>query len=220
MTKQHLRDAFPVFEDAVLGLEGQAMGVLHLLIEHCEDSAQPLAVIDDPNSCPNCGARAESLTGPYCSAKCRDQAAFVRQFRAAMDSGSILTPEKQLVFGERLWWLLGGGLPLRESRIPASAKRQVVRRSGGNCEICGATLTAVENFGSGCNRPSHLRVVCDQCSATRSFNDAEFSRRPDVVELLISFAGRVWAAKPTRACDNPHDWDWRAFMAERRKVRA
>ena len=197
-------------------MEDRARSVLNLLLDRIEDSQQTEQPLEDPHLCPNCDAQAESLAGPYCSVTCRDQAAFVRQFRAALSSSSILTPEKQVVFGERLWWLLGGGLPLRESRIPTSANRQVAKRSGGKCETCGESMTTVENFGSGCNRPLHLRAVCPQCSKKKCYGDLEFSRSPQVVELLSNFAKRIDTAKPMRQCDDPDAWDWRAFMAKRR----
>ncbi len=133
-----------------------------------------------------------------------------------MASGAALTPEKQAVFGERLWWLLGGGLPMREGRIPESAKRQVLRRSGGDCELCGAPMSAVENHGSGCNRPLHLRAVCPACSKTKPFGDAEFCQRAPVARLLAELGARISAETPARACDDPDAWDWRAFLAQRR----
>ena len=204
--------------DLNLSLEDQARAVLNLLLDCIEDPEQPQRPLEDAHRCPNCDALAESLAGPYCSETCRDQAAFVRQFRASIASGSILTPEKQVVFGERLWWLLGGGLPLRESRIPESAKRQVTKRSAGKCELCGAPMTTVENFGSGCNRPLHLRAVCSLCSKTKRYGDLEFGQSPEVAKLLSSFAKRIDSAKPIRLCDDPDAWDWRAFMAKRRNT--
>jgi hypothetical protein len=153
---------------------------------------------------------------PYCSTKCRDQSAFVRQFRAAFANGSIFSPEKQIVFGERLWWLLGGGLPRRESMIPESAKRQVLKRSGGKCETCGEPMATVENIGSGCNRPLHLRAVCPICAKTKSYGDAEFNQRAEVVERLSELAIRVRSLEPLRACDDPDSWDWRNFLEKRR----
>jgi hypothetical protein len=196
--------------------EDRARSVLNLLIDHILNSEQAGKLNSDPLFCPNCDGPVESLSGHYCSESCRDQAAFVRQFRAAVGSGSILTPEKQVVFGERLWWLLGGGLPLRESRIPVSAKRQVAKRSGGKCETCGADMTTVENFGSGCNRPLHLRAVCAECSQTKPIGDFEFGRSARVVELLSEFARRIGSVRAIRECDDPVGWDWRGFMARRK----
>jgi hypothetical protein len=132
-------------------VEDQGRSVLHLLLD--ADKGAATVSPTDAHLCPNCDRIAPNPASPYCSETCRDQAAFVRQFRAAIAAETILSAEKQTVFGERLWWHLGGGLPIRESRIPESAKRQVIKRCGGNCEFCNAPMTTIENFGSGCNRP-------------------------------------------------------------------
>lgn len=211
-----LKALLPPFGNANLSLEDQARSVLHLLLDSSQEAGQPGVSDEDFQCCPNCGAPAESLSSPYCSESCRDQAAFVRQFRGALATGSILSAEKQVVFGERLWWILGGGLPLRASRIPESAKRQVTKRSGGNCELCAKPMTAVENFGSGCNRPLHLRAVCADCSKTKPYCDWEFSRSSPVVSVLCGLSRRVNAPSPMRPCDDPVAWNWRAFMARRR----
>jgi len=140
----------------------------------------------------------------------------VRQFRAALASGTILEAEKQTVFGERLWWLLGGGLPMRDSRIPESAKRQVIKRSQGKCEFCASERTAIENFGSGCNRPLHLRAVCAAFSRTKPFGAPEFVQSSAVQEILVNLRQRIYAKVPLRPCDDPVNWDWRAYVASRK----
>lgn len=178
--------------------------------------ADPHAPSADPNRCPNCDTPATGTASPYCSKPCRDQAAFVRQFRAAIASGTILEAEKQTVFGERLWWLLGGGLPMRESRIPESAKRQVIKRCASMCESCGAPMHTIENWGSGCNRPLHLRAVCERCSKTKAFGDQAFCQGPSVARVIDELSTRVFAPRPVRACDDHETWDWRAFIAQRR----
>ena len=213
-----LRVVLPELGDASLSVEDQARTVLHLLLD-CIENPGPLQIaLETSDRCPNCDGPTESTTSPYCSETCRDQAAFVRQLRAAFATDAILTPEKQIVFGERLWWLLGGGLPMRESRIPESAKRQVSKRSGGKCETCGEPMTAVENVGSGCNRPLHLLAVCGICSKTKAFGDVEFSRNPYVIQQLSELANRVGAETPLRQCDDANSWDWRAFVKARRSL--
>jgi hypothetical protein len=212
-----LKAEIPDFNGPAPALEDRARGVLHLLLDGGESGTRTAS--DGAGTCPNCDGAAESLSSPYCCEACRERAAFVRQFRAALNSGAILAPDKQIAFGQKLWWILGGGLPFRESLIPESAKRQVARRCDGKCEMCGAPMTAVENFGSGCNRPLHLRAVCPGCSMTKPFGDPAFTQSPLVVDLLIDFRGRIFASKPVRACDDPEAWDWRAFLAQRKAKR-
>ena len=129
-------------------LELRARRVLQLI---AESPSQPIAQpsVYGPELCPNCGTATASRTSPYCSAGCKDKAAFVRQFRAALSTEAVFEPEKQLALGQKLWALLGGGLPYRESLIPNSALKQVRKRSEGRCEICGEPAERIENFGSG-----------------------------------------------------------------------
>ncbi|MFM9872409.1 MAG: hypothetical protein ACKVQS_02960 [Fimbriimonadaceae bacterium] len=209
-----LKALLPPACDDTISIEDQARSVLHLLCEPTNPKAPKPK--NDPNLCPNCDQPVSKPTSPYCSETCRNQAAFVRQLRAAIATQTILNPEKQTVFGERLWWLLGGGLPIRESRITESGKRQVIKRCGGKCEFCNAPMTTIENFGSGCNRPLHLRAVCAKCSRTKPFNDPNFSQSNPVLTLLNDLRQRVNAPTPLRPCDDPDKWDWRAFIVQRR----
>ena len=77
-------------------------------------------------------------------------------------------------------------------------------------------MAVVENFGSGCNRPLHLRAVCGSCSRTKSFGDSDFVQKDSVTSLLGNFRRRIDAVEPVRTCDDPATWDWRAYMRGRR----
>jgi hypothetical protein len=117
-----MKASLPSSDLAGLSVEDQARGVLHLLTDaggQAEAELQPA----NPRLCPNCDGPVDKPSSPYSSETCRDRAAFVRQFWAAVASGTIFEAEKQIVFGERLWWLMGGGLPMRGSSIPESVKR-------------------------------------------------------------------------------------------------
>lgn len=71
-------------------------------------------IIEDPMLCPNCGAACDLPKSPYCSSWCREQASVIRQFRSNVASGTAFDPEKQAVYGQILWWLVGGGYPRPE----------------------------------------------------------------------------------------------------------
>jgi len=107
MSPTHMKASLPPADPTGLSVEDQARGVLHLLTESAESMRAEISPAD-PHLCPNCDGPVDKPSSPYCSETCRDRAAFVRQFRAAVASGTILEAEKQIVFGERLWWLLGG----------------------------------------------------------------------------------------------------------------
>lgn len=214
VSMKQLHESLPSARDSSQTVEDHARSVLFLLLVATYGST----VISSKgvNLCPNCDGPVEKPSSPYCCETCRDRAAFVRQFRAAIDSETVLDAEKQTVFGERLWWLLGGGLPMRDSRIPESAKRQVIKRSGGKCEFCPNEMMTIENFGSGCNRPLHLRAVCATCSRTKPFGDAAFSQSPAAQAILTDLRQRIHAELPLKPCDDPVHWDWRTYVARRK----
>lgn len=212
-TFTQLQSDLPEVSQPELSLDDQARGVLRLLLP---PGPSPRPASPTAFQCPSCDAPATSLSSPYCSDKCKSTAGFIRQLRAAIASNNILTAERQIVFGERLWWLLGGGLPIRESRITEGGKRQVTKRSEGKCAFCGEPMAMVENHGSGCNRPFNLRAVCVACSKTKAFGDAEFCSSPAVVRVLDEIRMRVHSERPLRPCDDPDHWDWRAYVAQRK----
>ncbi|MBX3117595.1 MAG: hypothetical protein KF784_00900 [Fimbriimonadaceae bacterium] len=103
----------------------------------------------DSNTCPNCGIEVQDKRSPYCSEKCREMAAFVRQFRAAVSDGSILEPEKQAMMGQKLWAVAVGGYPMRQALVPPKVVAKVIERDGGKCQVCGAPATEIDHTGSG-----------------------------------------------------------------------
>ncbi|HTQ09685.1 MAG TPA: hypothetical protein VMI31_06400 [Fimbriimonadaceae bacterium] len=101
------------------------------------------------NACPNCGQPVGSLRSPYCSEKCKETAAFVRQFRNSLANESIFEPERMADFGQKWWHLQGGGYPRRQLMVPAKTIAKVIARANGACEICGAPATEIDHAGSG-----------------------------------------------------------------------
>ena len=129
----------------------QSKALLALLVEgagQAQFSAMQ-GVPADPSTCPNCGQPATSLRSPYCGDACREESAFVRQFRQSLMTGKALEPERQVALGEKVWHVLGGGYPRRQSLAPNSALKQVFKREDGRCELCGAPATTIDHTGSG-----------------------------------------------------------------------
>jgi hypothetical protein len=106
-------------------------------------------IAPDSATCPNCGGPAASERSPYCSSQCRETAGFVRQFRAAMDSGQAFNLERQIALGQALWSLQGGGYPRRQMMIPRRVIDKVIARDQGVCSVCGGPATEVDHTGSG-----------------------------------------------------------------------
>lgn len=101
----------------------------------------------DPAMCPNCGLPVRSERSPYCSDECREESAFVRQFRNGLREG-LMEPERQAALGQKLWRILGGGLPRRIALIPEKQAAKFLDKAG-VCAICGAPATRIDNVGSG-----------------------------------------------------------------------
>lgn len=101
------------------------------------------------STCPNCGEPVASLRSPYCGDSCREEAAFVRQFRTALATGALADPEKQERLGQALWHLLGGGYPHRLPLVLPSAAKQALKRNDGRCEGCGVPASTFDHLGSG-----------------------------------------------------------------------
>ena len=135
--------------DESTDVEVQTRAVLKLLIERHSIAAWFEPVSTDHLNCPNCSIPVQSNRSPYCSDTCREQSAFVRQFRSAVLDGKIQDPERQGALGQKLWFVLGGGYPRRDVLVPARVRLKVIEREGGKCEQCGAKATTIDHSGSG-----------------------------------------------------------------------
>lgn len=150
MLIDELTASLPPSEDAATGenLDHRARAVLRLLVDRMEPGPSEV-ISSDPATCPNCGVSVYSKSTPYCSDCCRERTAFVRQMRDGLAKETLLDPARQVMKGEVLWRLLGGGLPRRLALVPESSRRAVFKRSEGKCEVCGAPATTIDNTGSG-----------------------------------------------------------------------
>lgn len=129
----------------------QARAALTIVLDRavaCRDEKAKVVAVD-PATCPNCGSAVHSNRTPYCSDPCREQAAFVRQMRAALDSGSVFESDRQIALGQKLWVLLGGGYPHRTNLVPARTLTKVLSRYDGRCEGCGAPANTIDHTGTG-----------------------------------------------------------------------
>jgi ribosomal protein S27AE len=111
------------------------------------DSPAEGLLLHSVDRCPNCGEECSVPSSPYCTPRCREEAAFVRQLRGAVASG--WDPERQIALGEKLWRILGGGYPRRVARVEARSLERILERKGRRCEECGGQATMVDHLGSG-----------------------------------------------------------------------
>lgn len=206
-TPEELRQKLPGADEAEQ--EAGARRVILLLLDSPIDaSAPPLDV--SRRICPNCGVNPCPGRSPYCSLRCREEAAFVRQFRAALRDDAILDSERQIAIGQNLWHLIGGGRPLRRSMIPARSISRVIERNNGKCTHCDHPATTVDHILSACNREINLQPVCAECSQTHEFGDRK--TLSSAAKVLTDLATRCLADSALRPCDNQDTWDWRAWI--------
>ncbi|AIE87962.1 HNH endonuclease [Fimbriimonas ginsengisoli] len=140
----------PTPAEAVLDPEEGVRAALRGLVERSLTGPFDFAVVlEDPQTCPNCGGAVSAPKSPYCSEVCRDTAAFVRQFRSSLLNGAIFERERQIGLGQALWKIQGGGYPLRQRLVTPKVLAKVIERDGGKCSVCGAPATEIDHVGSG-----------------------------------------------------------------------
>jgi hypothetical protein len=131
-------------------IDDQARGAMLSLVEVAlKVRSFPIKFESRNGECPNCGSPVISRRTPYCSEVCRCEAAFIRQFRAGLQHGSILERDRQVAFGENMWRILGGLYPRRQAMVLDRVLKRVMKRTDGMCESCGAAASTVDHIGSG-----------------------------------------------------------------------
>lgn len=164
--------------------------------------------------CPSCGEVTTSKRSPYCGEVCREISGFVRQVRAAVLAGA-LSDDRRSAMEQVYWALLGGGYPNRLKEVPPSTVRKVLERAAYRCHRCGGEADQIEHLRTACNRPINLGAVCRSCQTTREMGDSEFLSQSEVGRIRSEVGGRIVCPTPSRRCDDPKAWDWRAFLNER-----
>ncbi len=145
-TFRRLSESLPVIGSGS-DLDDQTRSVLRLIFDR-EPLSRLQALAEDPWNCPNCGAPCQSERSPYCGPVCREMAALVRRFRAAIADESILEKERQIMIGQALWSFLGGGFPRRQQLVPEKTLAKIIAKAGGKCEVCGAPATEIDHIGT------------------------------------------------------------------------
>lgn len=148
----NLRAALPplsfLYEEGEMDVQTRA--VLGLMLERAARGfSQVSPVAEDPATCPNCGVAVVSTRSPYCGDWCREVSGFIRQFRHGVMAGAVADLERQAALGQKLWRMLGGGLPRRLALIPKRAWERELDKRGGVCEECGAPAVTLDNMGGG-----------------------------------------------------------------------
>lgn len=221
-TLRRLRESLPHFSEAAKGdnADEQARATLCYLVDRIvlvgDRREAPMSV--DCSQCPNCGKVAPSERSPYCCPECREEASFVRQFRSHLVDESIFDLERQATLGQILWHQVGGGYPRRNALVSEKDRARVFAKTDGKCDECGAEATTFDHIGTACNRTINLRPMCSDCAVTKPFGDPRIVAGTEFDQTVGRLATRIVSAVALQPCDDAETWDWRAFLASRKKA--
>ena len=176
-----------------------------------------------PFPCPNCD---EPIGAPtlFCSDLCRDEAKFVRYYRACIKDGRIKQPDVVEALQIRMAHILGGGYAERERRLSLDLRGQVIERAKGLCQSCGALGNQVDHISGNSSNLSNLQLLCVPChneKTTANFVQITEESHPEAWAKRDALLRRVHSAGPVRFCDRA-EWatEYRALQQARKHATA
>jgi 5-methylcytosine-specific restriction endonuclease McrA len=181
--------------------------------------AEYAPLLSVPFQCANCG----HILGEaklFCSDLCRDEAKFVRYFRACIMDGRTTQPDVLDALQIRFAHLLASGYVARARALPDATRKAVILRDRGSCQSCGAPGTQIDHIRGDSGSLDNLQLLCSRChiEKTRSrivpIQRESFPQEYAKAEWLMR---RVEADEPQQACDRD-DWQasWRRVLSARR----
>lgn len=172
-----------------------------------------------PFLCLNCDA---PISKPilFCSDLCKDEAKFVRYFRACLRDGRYDQTDVQEALRIRLAHILGGGYAERARRLSQTVREAVISRDGGRCRKCGNPGNQIDHIRGGSGDPGNLQLLCVQCHNEKTVNAFKFvsaDSHPEEWAKRELLLARVHLPKAARLCDSSR-WDglWRVLMKARK----
>jgi len=181
----------------------------------------PAALTSPPFPCPNCdtGLNDASL---FCSDLCKDEAKFVRYFRACLRDGRYDQLDVQEALRIRLALILGGGYPERARQLRPSVREAVIARDKGKCQKCGKPGSQIDHIRGSSSDLDNLQLLCPEChneKTTAGFVKISAQTHPEEWAKREALLARVHARQAARLCDSS-DWDkiWRVLLKSRRET--
>jgi len=174
-----------------------------------------------PFACLNCDIELTEAT-LFCSELCKDEAKFVRYFRACLRDGRYERPDVQEALEIRLGAILGGGYPERERRLPSDIREAVIERDGGKCRMCGQPGSQIDHIRDGSPDLSNIQLLCAGCHNKKTI--AGFVEVSEITDPVACAKGkslltRVHARDATRVCDGPdRESVWRGVLKARKEA--
>lgn len=161
-------------------------------------------------------------TSLFCSELCKDEAHFVRYFRACVADRRFEREDVQEALRIQLAHILGGGYPGRLRRLPNEIREAVIVRDSGRCRSCGAPGNQIDHIRGSSNELENLQLLCVKChneKTTAGFVTITPESHPNEWAKREALLLRIRAFHPIRLCDSP-DWDrvWRTVLKMRREA--
>jgi 5-methylcytosine-specific restriction endonuclease McrA len=183
--------------------------------------AAPL--VQPPFPCANCDAPVVDAQ-LYCRQLCRDEAKYVRYYRASIADNSIVGPDVRDALRIRLAHLLSGGYDARLRQLSLEVRRAVFERDEFRCRRCGDQGTEVDHVRGSSNELANLQLLCSPChreKTTRSFQRISRKSHPEEWTKAEALRARVENDEPVRLCDE-EQWSqlWRTVAMARRRALA
>lgn len=172
-----------------------------------------------PFSCLNCDTSI-SEAKLFCSDLCKDEAKFVRYFRACLKDGRYDQPDVQEALRIRLAHILGGGYSERTRRLPQNIRDAVIKRDKGICQKCGGTGNQIDHIKGSSSDLANLQLLCSQChneKTTAEFVAISEETHPEEWVKRETLLTRVHAPRTLRLCDS-EEWKelWRPLLKARK----
>lgn len=179
------------------------------------------SLVRSPFPCPNCGAPVADAR-LFCAPLCRDEAKYVRYYRARIDDGTIRRADIQEALKIRLAHILLGGYAAHLRHVPTDLRRAVFERDNERCRNCGVPGTEIDHIRDSSSELANLQLLCSDCHRQKtmlSFQRISPDTHPDEWARAVALEARAEAAEPLRLCDHK-DWVqlWRTVAAARRRA--
>ncbi len=174
-----------------------------------------------PFLCPNC----ESIIREgklFCKELCKEEAKYIRYYRACISSGRISQPDVREALRIRIAHILGGGYPAQLREISKELRQLVISKYKGLCKVCGKSANQIDHIKGNSNELKNLQLLCAKChneKTIKNFVPITAETHPlewiKYNELLI----RATARKPIKPCDSSR-WEneWRYILTSRRQI--
>ncbi len=179
------------------------------------------SLIAYPFPCMNCDKTIPEAV-LFCSPLCREEAKFVRYYRACIQDGRIEQPDIHEALQIRLAHILAGGYRADLRQLSDALRKAVIDRDHGRCRRCGAAANQIDHVDGDSHDLDNLQLLCVRCHNEKTkahLVPISPDTHPEESAKADAMLCRVFSSRPSRLCDGS-EWDslWRVVYALRRQA--